>query len=100
MFCILVQKSEEIEESRALDNSDECNGECQYATFKIIFALVSSSEIRTFKSRVCECQHTNLKLHVYCGSSVLPIRRFCFLSTQKSEELRMSTRINLKLYCS
>ena len=46
VFCILVQKSEEIEESRALDNSDECNGECQYATFKIIFALVSSSELR------------------------------------------------------
>ena len=46
MFCILVQKSEEIQESRAIDNADECNGECQYATFNIISALVSSSELR------------------------------------------------------
>ena len=91
MFYVLVQKSEEIEESRTVDNSDECNAVCQYATVKIIFALVSSSEIRTCKSRVCKCQHTNLKLHVYCGSIVLPILRFCFLSTS---EIRRTTNVN------
>ena len=100
MFCILVQKSEEIEESRALDNSDECNGECQYgATFKINFALVSSSELRRLVKAEFENVNTQILNYMYIVAAVFC--QFCgFAFFLENQKLRKSTRVNLKLHCS